>query len=171
MNYVTKLYWFIYVPHYTVLAVWGVGGRCHWWQAANKRWRAAVCSLSWGLRVLECTAGEGLRQVSLYTCAALMINCRCSSQKSMLTKCKYCMANAKNTILSLGIVGKTIVWPILNMCDLVFLISVFLPCPQGEWLLRGPVWGLHHWGLWGLHWGHCRELRPEETPSEHVPDY
>lgn len=48
-----------------VLAVWWVGGGGDRWPAASQRREAAVCALGGGDRVLECTAGEGLRQVRL----------------------------------------------------------------------------------------------------------
>lgn len=48
----------------SVLAVWGVGGRGGGRQAAHQEWGAALRALGGGQRVLECTAGESLRQVS-----------------------------------------------------------------------------------------------------------
>lgn len=50
-------------PWLSVLVLWWVGGCGGWWSLAYQRWRAAVCPLSRRFRVLERTAGEGLRQV------------------------------------------------------------------------------------------------------------
>lgn len=46
-----------------VLAVWRVGRRGDWWQVACQRRRADVCPFCWGQWILECTPGEGVRQV------------------------------------------------------------------------------------------------------------
>ena len=51
-------------PCPAVLAVWRVGGGGGGRQAAHQGRGAALRALGRGQRVLECTAGEGLRQVS-----------------------------------------------------------------------------------------------------------